>query len=178
MELKSVGWIFRATHRKLYAQLLLLTEPGHVTPCTAGWKSSPCMFNGVWVATFLGLCPFSSAYCPEWNKGSTECKRGFSLLLKIIVSWSAVFLQCQSTSCLTQWSLNLSVLWGEKNNLFIYLFIFSSSSSKCVPQNVLLDVHTNEYIHVHAGSTVILEMDVVEISVGQNTENICLNLNV
>lgn len=52
------------------------------------------------------------------------------------------------------------------------------SSSKCVPHNVLLDVHTNEYIHVHAGSTVILVMDVVEISVGQNTENICLNLNL
>lgn len=52
------------------------------------------------------------------------------------------------------------------------------SFSKCVPHNVLLDVHTNEYIHVHAGSTVILMMDVAEIIVGQNTENICLNVNL
>lgn len=56
-----------------------------------------------------------------------------------------------------------------------YLFIYSSS--KCVPHNLLIDVHTNEYIRVHTGSTVILVMDVVEISVGRNTENIHLNLN-
>lgn len=57
----------------------------------------------------------------------------------------------------------------------LYLFIYSS---KCVPHNLLIDAHTNEYMRVHTGSTVILMMDVVAISVGHNTENIHLNLNV
>lgn len=57
----------------------------------------------------------------------------------------------------------------------LYLFIYSSS--KCVPHNLLIDAHTNEYMRVHTGSTVILVMDVVAVSVGHNTENIHLNLN-
>lgn len=59
----------------------------------------------------------------------------------------------------------------------MWLNLFISSSSKCIPHNLLIDVHTNECIRVHTGSTVILVMDVVEISVGHNTENIYLNLN-